>query len=94
MYVPFTDPSWSVHSDLDDGAKTVATASKLPYEMAGWLGKTRGADACEVVYGTQCTYSKVEMMQIVSSVWSSVEAEEAEPKEAEPKKAEPKDASA
>ena len=55
----------------------MVAASKLPYEAAGWMGKYRGASACEIVYGTQCTYSKADMMQIVSSVWSSMEAEEA-----------------
>ena len=55
----------------------MAVASKLPYEAAGWLGKSRGAGACEVVYGARCPYSKTDMMQIIASVWSSMGVEEA-----------------
>ena len=58
-------------SDLSDTDKAVVT-SKLPYEVAGWLGKHRGSEACEAVYGTLCPYNKQDMMQLVSSVWSSM----------------------
>ena len=71
------DLTWPVHSDLEGADKMVAS-SKLPYEAAGWLGKFRRAGACEVVYGTQCPYGKDEMMQVVSGVWTKMEAEEAD----------------
>ena len=56
----------------------MAVASKLPYEAAGWLGKFRGAGACEVVYGARCPYTRTDMMHIISSVWSTMDAEEAD----------------
>ena len=71
------NPTRPPSSDLDVTKKAVA-ASKLPYEAAAWLGQHRGADACEVLYGTLCPYSKADMMQLVSGVWSSMTKEQTE----------------
>ena len=75
MPVPPADLTRFLCSDLDVTRKAVVT-SKLPYEAAGWLGKHRGSEACEAVYGTLCPYNKQDMMQLVSSVWSSMAKEE------------------
>ena len=55
--------------DLKQLAKT-PSAAKVPYGTAGWLGRLRGAKACEAAFGESCPYSRENMMAVIKTIWS------------------------